>query len=88
MFQENKKHLQKNLFNSETTMNNTRKLVLKNSWSEKFYENIFLFIDEKSFEGLYKESFGRPNFLVNILVGLEILKETFTLIFFNVSLKC
>lgn len=79
MFQENKKHLQKNLFNTETTMNNTRKLVLKNGWSEKFYENIFLSIDEKSFEGLYKESLGRPNFPVNILVGLEILKETFTL---------
>ena len=75
MFQENKNHLQSKLFTVETPMNNTRKLVLKNNWSEKFYEKIFRSIDEKPFNALYSNSNGRPNFPVNILVGLEIIKE-------------
>ena len=75
MFQENKNHLQAKLFNTETPMNNTRKLVLKNNWSEKFYEKIFRGIDEKPFDALYSNDNGRPNFPVNILVGLEIIKE-------------
>ena len=79
MFHENKKHLQNDLFNTETVMNRTRKIALKNSWSEKFYEHIFRTIDEKPFEALYCNDNGRPNFPVNILVGLEILKETFSI---------
>ena len=58
MFQENKNHLQTKLFKAETPMNNTRKLVLKNSWSEKFYEKIFRAIDEKPFDALYSNDNG------------------------------
>ena len=79
MFQENKNHLQSKLFNPETPMNNTRKLVLKTNWSVKFYEKIFRSIDEKPFESLYSNENGRPNFPVNILVGLEIIKEMFSI---------
>ena len=79
MFQENKKHLQSSLFTADTEMNNTRKLAFKNSWSGTFYNKIFRAIDEKLFDVLYDTKKGRPNFPVNILVGLEILKEMYSL---------
>lgn len=79
MFQENKNHLQTKLFNVETRMNNTRRLFLNSSWSEKFYEKIFRAIDEKPYDALYCNDNGRPNFPVNILVGLEIIKEMHTI---------
>lgn len=79
MFQENALHLQSGLFSPESEMNRTRKSVLKNSWASVFYEKIFRRVHEKDFEGLYCSDNGRPNFPVNILVGLEVIKEMFSL---------
>ena len=47
---------------------------LKKSWSGTFYKEIFKNIDEKIFDPLYSERYSRPNFPINILIGLEIIK--------------
>jgi hypothetical protein len=52
---------------------------LKNHWSTVFYRDIFRHISEEDFSVLYCEDNGRPNVPVNILAGLEILKELFQL---------
>jgi hypothetical protein len=44
------------------------------SWAEKFRTNIFSKIEEKKYEVLYSNKKSRPNFPVNILIGLEIIK--------------
>jgi hypothetical protein len=75
MFRKNTEHLQQDLFNRENRMGSIQKRQLKNHWSAIFYENIFLNIDEELFSGLYSKKKSRPNIPVNILVGLEILKE-------------
>jgi len=49
--------------------------MLKNSWAEYFFHNIFSKIDEERFNSLYSTNYSRPNAPVNILVGLLILKE-------------
>ncbi len=48
---------------------------LKNSWAETFRNEVFLRIPEDSFKVLYDPDPSRPNVPVNLLVGLEILKE-------------
>ena len=53
--------------------------MLEKNWSDIFYEKIFENINEDIFKTLYSDKFGRGNFPVNILVGLEIVKELFSL---------
>lgn len=48
---------------------------LKGHWSGIFYNKIFKTLDEEIFAPMYCAGNGRPNIPVNILVGLEILKE-------------
>lgn len=74
MFKANKDHVQSKLFSPENTMPRVLQKRLKGHWSEVFYEKVFKSIDERVFAELYGAT-GRPNFPVNILVGLEILKE-------------
>ena len=50
---------------------------LSKSWATVFYRAIFTRIDEKKFSVLYSDKKSRPNFPVNIWVGLEILKQLF-----------
>ncbi len=73
MFRLNNDHKQIELF---TALNDLQPAVarrLKNSWAPVFYEHVFCQIDEQPFSVFYSEDTGRPNFPVNILVGLEIL---------------
>jgi hypothetical protein len=49
--------------------------MLKNSWAEYFFHNIFSKINEERFDSLYSSNYSRPNAPVNMLVGLLILKE-------------
>jgi len=79
MFKENKDHEQGHMFTEEEMMSPRLKKKLEKHWSGIFYEQIFCDIDEKVFKPLYCEHFGRGNFPVNILVGIEILKELFSL---------
>jgi lysine/ornithine N-monooxygenase len=79
MFRKNNFHFSPELYNVYNTANNTRKKILENHWSDTFYTKIFSGITEDIFEPLYCENNGRPNFPVNILAGLEILKSLFEL---------
>lgn len=75
MFRENKEHLQNNLFNSLYGMDSRLAQKLQNSWASLFYEHVFCQIDESLFAPLYSNDNGRPNFPVNIFMGLDLIKE-------------
>jgi len=75
MFRENNDHLQNNLFNSLYGMDQRLAQKLQNSWAALFYEHVFCKIDESLFAPLYSSDNGRPNFPVNILMGLDLIKE-------------
>ncbi|NUM42638.1 MAG: transposase [Leptospiraceae bacterium] len=79
MFLQNTHHLQGSLLDPEQNLNSTLRGVLKNNWSQTFYEKIFKNINEKDFRCLYHPVFGRSNFPVNILVAIEIIKEMYSL---------
>jgi len=48
---------------------------LHNSWADTFRREIFLRIPEEKFRVLYDPDPSRPNIPVNVLIGLEIIKE-------------
>lgn len=75
MFRKNNDHLQKNLFNSLNGMDTRLAQKLLKSWAALFYQHIFCQIDESVFAPLYCSDNGRPNFPVNILMGLDLIKE-------------
>jgi hypothetical protein len=75
MFKENKEHLQQGLFNNLYTMDSRLVEKLKKSWAALFYKHIFCKIDESLLAPLYCSDNGRPNFPVNILMGLDLIKE-------------
>ncbi|MCR6546975.1 transposase [Dehalobacterium formicoaceticum] len=75
MFRENNEHLQQNLFNNLFTMDSRLAKKLEKSWPAFFYEHVFCKIDESLFSPLYCSDNGRPNFPVNILMGLDLIKE-------------
>lgn len=66
---------QKKMFTIEDELDARLKKRLSSHWSQLFYKKVFLGIDETIFSPLYCLNNGRPNFPVNILVSLEILKE-------------
>lgn len=74
MFKKNTRNDQQLLFTPENMYSENLQSRLKNHWSTHFYEKVFRFIDESQFAPLFSDQ-GRPNFPVNILAGLEILKE-------------
>jgi len=75
MFKENRSHLQKPLFSAVTTLPAKQRQRLEESWAGTFYEEVFCRMEEKTFEVLYSDKASRPNVPVNVLMGLEILKE-------------
>jgi len=77
MFQENLKHLQRGLLNTVAMLPKHIKDLLQKSWAEVFYKRIFCQIDERKFSVLFSRKKSRPNFPINIYVGLEILKQLF-----------
>ena len=76
MFRENNSHLQNSFFDSTDTMDPRVKKRLDNSWAPVFYEHVFCKIDEKPFAILYSD-IGAPNFPVNIVLSLELIKHLF-----------
>lgn len=76
MFRENTRHLQTRFFDSTDTMCSGVKDKFDKSWSPAFYENVFCKIDERPFAKLYGD-YGAPNFPVNILLSLELIKHLF-----------
>ncbi|MHB1406886.1 MAG: transposase [Desulfitobacteriaceae bacterium] len=75
MFRENTTHRQEEFFSNLSGMDPRFKKRLEKSWAGLFYEHVFCQIDEKLFAPLYSSDNGRPNFPINILAALEIIKH-------------
>ena len=75
MFRKNNDHLQNNLFNSLHGMDSRLAEKLQTSWAALFYEHVFCQIDENVFAPLYAGNHGRPNFPVNILMAVDLIKH-------------
>ena len=77
MFRENKKHDQLRLLSFLNNLPPNVRKIISSSWAPTFYESIFRKIDESRFKDMYSKKYSRPNKPVNILVGLEIIKQLF-----------
>jgi len=75
MYKQNKRNQQPLLLSDVSDLPPRTLKHLKDSWAETFREEVFLRIPEDLFQVLYDCGPSRPNVPVNILVGLEILKE-------------
>jgi len=75
MYRKNEKHKQAGLFEDHNYFSKRKQKLLEDSWALKFYKEVFCRIEEDLFKCLYTEDFGRPNVPVNILAGLDIIKE-------------
>jgi hypothetical protein len=74
MFKENQKHRQISIYGMVHQFKPGMLKRLDKSWAPIFRELIFEKIDERRYAVLYSSIESRPNFPVNIWVGLEILK--------------
>jgi hypothetical protein len=77
MFRENQKHRQVTLYGMVHQFPVGVMKRLDTSWAPSFRKLIFEKIDERRYAVLYSTIESRPNFPVNIWVGLEILKGMF-----------
>ncbi len=75
MFRKNEQHLQKPLFSGLNELPDKLREQLEGSWAGTFYNEIFVRIDETIYEQLYADDASRPNSPVNVLVGLEMMKD-------------
>jgi len=76
MFRENKKY-QVSLFGIVYQLPVGVKKMLDESWAPAFRRLVFDKIDERRYAVLYSDNVSRPNFPVNVWIGLEILKSQF-----------
>jgi hypothetical protein len=77
MFKENQKHRQVTIYGMVHQFSHSMMKRLDKSWAPVFRQLIFDKIDERRYAVLYSNIESRPNFPVNIWVGLEILKWFF-----------
>jgi hypothetical protein len=77
MYKDNKHHLQPVLICSVNELPEEQREYLDTSWAGVFYREFFCRLDEDPFAVLYADIPSRPNFPVNVLVGLEYLKAGF-----------
>ena len=80
MFRKSPKVKQIDLFNNLSTQLNGKSLDLfndKNGWHNVFRNQVFNKIDESIFACLFDKREGAPNFPVNVLIGMMILKTGF-----------
>jgi len=77
MFKKNTKHLQPALISSASELPEKQLKLLKGSWANSFYHELFCRIDEEIFAVLYSSEPSRPNEPVNVMVGLEVMKAGF-----------
>ena len=77
LFKENQKYRQVTIYGIVHQFSVGVMKRLDNSWAPVFRKLIFEKIDERRFAELYSSIESRPNFPVNIWVGLEILKWFF-----------
>ena len=78
MFVENPNDSQLDMYSSPEQYMSERQLHKfddENSWFNLYYKHVFLKIDETIFKDMYSANFGAPNFPVNVLVGMQQIKE-------------
>ncbi len=74
MFNENDSHSQLPLTSTLDELSKKQYKRLDTSWAGVFYREFFSRLNETPFSGLYADCPSRPNYPVNVLVGLEYLK--------------
>jgi len=77
MFKTNHRHDQTSFFNTVDQLPSGVKKMMEKSWAPSFRELVFKKINERRYKVLYSDVDSRPNFPVNIWVGLEIIKGMF-----------
>jgi hypothetical protein len=77
MFRENHRHEQGNFFNTAGQLPRGVKKMMARSWAPAFRDLVFKKIDERRYAALYSDVDSRPNFPVNVWVGLEVIKWKF-----------
>jgi hypothetical protein len=75
MYRKNRRAQQPLLLSDVNELPERSQKRLKESWAGTFREEVFQRIDEDRFAVLYSEKVSRPNVPVNVLLGLEILKD-------------
>jgi hypothetical protein len=75
MYKKNKRAQQPILLSDVKDLPDRSLKYLQGSWAEVFRREVFLRIPEDRFAILYDPDPSRPNVAVNVLVGLEVLKE-------------
>lgn len=79
MFKKNLNHSGTRLFDFTDNLPEKLQSRLSKSWAKIFYEEVFCKIDESKFKDMYSDNASRPNFPINILISLEILRALFDL---------
>lgn len=74
MYTPNNSHLQPALISAVSELPIKQQKRLQESWADMFYREFFCRINEEIFSVLYSSVGSRPNFPINILIGLEALK--------------
>jgi len=77
MFRENHRHEQGNFYNTVGQLPRGVKKIMDRSWVPGFRDLVFKKIDERRYAELYSDVDSRPNFPVNVWVGLEVIKGMF-----------
>ena len=74
MYTPNNSHLQPALISAVSELPIKQQKRLQESWADVFYREFFCHINEEIFSLLYSSVGSRPNFPINIQMGLEALK--------------
>ena len=77
MFKLNDQHRQIGMFNSIYNLPERQLKQLEESWAGTFHREYFCRIDESPFAKVFSNEPSRPNYPVNVLVGLDTLKAGF-----------
>ncbi len=76
MYKKNRRTQQPLLLSDVNDLPERSHKYLRNSWADSFRREVFLRIPEDRFAVLYDPGPSRPNVPVNVLVGLDIIKES------------
>lgn len=75
MYKKNPRSQQPRLISDVNSLPERSLKYLRNSWADTFRREVFLRIPEDHFKVLYDQDPSRPNIPVNVMIGLDIIKE-------------
>lgn len=75
MYKKNPRSQQPQLISDVNSLPERSLKYLRNSWADTFRREVFLRIPEDEFKVLYDPDPSRPNIPVNVMIGLDIIKE-------------